>query len=327
VILVTGGAGFLGGWLVTRLAVAGRAVRVFELPMADCSRLPTSNVEIIRGDIKDRAAVRQAVQGCEHVYHLAGNPQLWTCNADDFYTVNHQGAVNVLEEAADAGATRILHCSTESILGRSGGTDADARTFHPRLEDMIGDYCRSKLLGEQAAFMLAAAGAPVVVAAPTLPVGPGDVNRTPPTSMTISFCRGALPAYLDCRLNMIDARDAAAGLQAALERGQFGTRYIIGDRNLRLIEWLEIIGNAVGRRPPMFQVPYPLALAAAWFSETWAGLVTHRPPNASLTGVKLTRRNMNFDCASSLAELEIHPRTIEESAADAVAWYREKKWI
>jgi dihydroflavonol-4-reductase len=327
VILVTGGAGFLGGWLVQRLAASGRLVRVFDLPSADCSRLPTEYVEIVRGDIRDRDAVRRSVEGCKHVYHLAGNPQLWTQRPSDFFAVNHQGTVNVLECALEAGAERILHCSTESILGRHSPGDSDPAHFSPRMEDMIGPYCRSKLLGEQAAFTLAAKGAPIVVAAPTLPVGPGDVNRTPPTNMTISFCRGELPAYLDCRLNMIDARDAAAGLQAALERGRVGTRYLIGHRNLHLIEWLEIVGRIVGRKPPRFRTPYPVAIAAACVSELWAKLVTHRPPNATLTGVKLTRRDMFFDPKPSLAELGVSPRPLEESAAGAVAWYREKGWI
>jgi dihydroflavonol-4-reductase len=326
VILVTGGAGFLGGWLVQRLA-ASEPVRVFELPTADATRLPTENVEIVRGDIRDRGAVREAVNGCRHVYHLAGNPQLWTRRSDDFYTVNHQGTVNVLEEAADAGAERILYCSTESIIGRRANDDADVMTVRPALQDMIGDYCRSKLLGEGAAFMLAAAGAPIVIAAPTLPVGPGDVSLTPPTRMTVAFCRGELPAYLDCRFNMIDARDAAAGLQAAMERGRMGVRYLIGNRNLRLLEWLEIVGRVVGRKPPRWRVPYPLALAAAWFGESWANAVTHRPPNATLTGVRLTRRNMHFDPRPSMDELGITPRSLEESASDAVAWYRSQRWL
>jgi dihydroflavonol-4-reductase len=327
VILVTGGAGFLGGWLVERLAASGRPVRVLDLPTTDCSRLPTTNVEIVRGDIRDRDAIQRAARGCRHVYHLAGNPQLWTRNPNDFREVNYLGTVNVLTAAIEAGAERILHCSTESILGRASG-DVAAMTFRPNLEDMIGDYCRSKLLGERAAFRLAQQqSAPIVVAAPTLPVGPGDVNMTPPTRMTVAFCRGELPAYLDCRFNMIDARDAAAGLQAALERGRTGVRYLIGHRNLRLIEWLEIVGRIVGRKPPRWRVPYPVALAAAWVSERWAKAVTHRPPNATLTGVRLTRRNMFFDPGASLDELGVSPRPLEESAADAVAWYRTMGWI
>lgn len=324
-ILVTGGAGFLGSHLVPRLA-ENAEVRVFELPTADCGHLEHPNVEIARGDVRDVASVRGAVRGCRQVYHLAGNPQLWTRRRSDFDAVNRQGTENVLHAALDAGAERVLFASTESILGTGSQRPSD-ESCDPRLEDMVGAYCRSKLLAERAAFALARAGAPVIVAAPTLPVGPGDRRRTPPTQMTVAFLRGELPAYLDCRFNMIDARDVAEGFLRAMERGRPGKRYLLGHRNLRLVEWLRIVGAVVGRQPPRWQAPYPVALAAAAFGEFVADWFTHRPPQATLTGVRLTRRNMFFDPAATLAELGLHPRPLEDSASDAVVWYREMGWL
>jgi dihydroflavonol-4-reductase len=112
-----------------------------------------------------------------------------------------------------------------------------------------------------------------------------------------------------------------------MERGRIGVRYLIGHRNLHLLEWLEIVGRIVGRKPPRWRIPFPFALAAAWFSESWANMATHRPPNATLTGVRLTKRNMHFDPGPSLDELGLSPRSLEESAADAVAWYRTRGWL
>ena len=51
-------------------------------------------------------------------------------------------------------------------------------------------------------------------------IGRGDHNLTPPSRMTLAFCQGKLPAYLDCQLNMIDARDIASGLRAAMKVGR-----------------------------------------------------------------------------------------------------------
>lgn len=136
-----------------------------------------------------------------------------------------------------------------------------------------------------------------------------------------------MPAYLDCRLNLIDVRDAAEGLHRAMQVGQPGIRYLIGGHNSRLIEWLALLGEIVGRSPPRLRVPYPLALAVGWWSERWADLVTHRPPLATVTGVRLTRRSMHFDPSASLAELGLKPRPLRASAADAVAWYRRQGWL
>ena len=51
--------------------------------------------------------------------------------------------------------------------------------------------------------------------------------------------------------------------------------------------------------------------------------MTGRPPKATVTGVRLTRRTMHFDASRSLAELGLQPRPVRQSLADAVAWLRQ----
>lgn len=145
--------------------------------------------------------------------------------------------------------------------------------------------------------------------------------------MTVDFCRGRLPAYLDCRFNMIDVRDVALGMTLAMEHGKPGRRYLLGNRNLRLYEWLQMAGAAVGRRPPRFKVPYPLGLLAGYIGEFVADHITQKMPNATVTGVKLTRYCMHFDPSASLRELKLSPRPLEESLHDALQWYRQMGWI
>jgi dihydroflavonol-4-reductase len=120
----------------------------------------------------------------------------------DFDAVNNEGTCNVLHEAVCAGAARVLHTSTESILVCAQSGDQSVEELRLADENMIGPYCLSKLKGEQEAFRLADSGAPVIVACPTVPIGRGDHNLTPPSRMTLAFCQGKLPAYLNCHLNM-----------------------------------------------------------------------------------------------------------------------------
>lgn len=326
-ILVTGGAGFIGSHLVSQLLDRGEAVRVLELPSADVEHLPLERIELMRADIRDRMAVRSAVTGCRHVYHLAANPHLWTRDRRDFDAVNHLGAIHVLTESLAAGAERVVHVSTESILTSRRFQGGPVEHQELVAEEMCGPYCLSKFHGERAALRLAEEGKPVVVVNPTLPIGPGDRGQSPPTRMTVAFCQGRLPAILDCRVNMIDARDVAAGLIAAMEVGQSGRRYLLGAWNGSLSEWLALIGAQIGRRAPRWHVPYAVALAVAWASEFLADHVTGRMPMATVTGVRLTRHVMHFDSTASLRELNIDPRPIGESIRDAIAWYRAMQWI
>jgi dihydroflavonol-4-reductase len=325
--LVTGGAGFIGSHLVRRLLDRGERVRVLELPGAPVSHLPLDRIDLVRADIRDRGAVARAVRGCPYVYHLAANPHLWTQRRGLFRQVNYQGAVNVLEAAAAAGVPRILHTSTESILTRARQAGPIAEDQRVRLRDVIGPYCRSKFLAEQHAFRLARGGAPVVIVNPTLPVGPGDWGRSPPTQMLLDFCRGRRREYLDAELNLIDVRDVAEGMVQALERGVPGRRYLLGHENLSIRQVFAQLARLTGLPEPRRQVPYAVALAVAYASEFVADVLTHRCPAATVTGVKLTRRTMHFDARRSLEELGLRPRPVAQSLAEAVTWFRAAGWL
>ncbi|WP_435016222.1 NAD-dependent epimerase/dehydratase family protein [Tundrisphaera sp. TA3] len=319
--VVTGGAGFIGGHLVDLLHARGRAVRVVERPGAEAGHLP-AGVEVVRADIRDRDATRRAMQGATRVYHLAANPNLWARDRGEFDAVNHRGTLHVLDAALDAGAERILHVSTESILTRARSTGPIAEDVKITLADAVGPYCRSKLRAEDEAMARARAGAPVVVVNPTMPVGPGDRGVSPPTRLIRDFCLGRLPARMDCTLNLIDVRDAADGMVRAMERGEPGRRYILGGENLTLLGILQILSGLSGVPVPRWSVPYPVGLAVAVASEFWADRVSGKPPKATITGVRLTRRTMHFDARNSLEALGLSPRPVRESLADAVAWLR-----
>jgi len=326
VTVVTGGAGFIGSHLVRLLVARGERVRVVDRPGVKLDHLPLTKIDVASADIRDRAAVRRVLGGCSLVYHLAGNPQLWTQQRGEFNRVNYLGTVHVISESLAAGATRILHTSTESILTRSGQTGPILEDQDVPARDVMGPYCRSKFRAEQFAFHLARSGAPVVVVNPTLPIGPGDWGRSPPTQMMLDFCLGKRSAYLDGELNLMDVRDVAVGMVAALERGRTGVRYLLGAENWSIRSVFAYLATLTGLPEPRWRVPYPVALVAAYVSEFVADVFTGRIPAATVTGVKLTRRRMHFDSSRSLAELGLTPRPVRESIAEAVAWFRQLGW-
>jgi dihydroflavonol-4-reductase len=324
--LVTGGAGFIGSHLVHQLLDKGESVRVLEHPNAPVAHLPVGCIELMRGDIRDRSAVEAAVRGCGEVYHLAAYPHLWAARRGVFQQVNYLGTVNVLDAALSAGVRRVLHTSTESILTRVRQDGPIAEDQRVALRDVVGPYCRSKLLAEQHAFRAARAGAPVVIVNPTLPVGPGDFGQSPPTRMILDFCRGKRREYLDATLNLIDVRDVAAAMVRAMEAGRPGRRYLLGNENLSVREVFARLAALTGLPEPHRRVPYGVALAAAYASEFLANVFTAQAPAATVTGVKLTRRVMHFDARRSLADLGVRPCPVAQALADAVAWYREVGW-
>jgi len=320
--VVTGGAGFVGSHLVKQLVDSGQQVRVVERPGAAVGHLP-DRVEVHFADIRDRGALARAFAGGRWVYHLAANPNLWVRDRREFHDVNYGGTLNVLDAALDAGALRVLHTSTESILTKAKISGPIDENIEISYSDAVGPYCRSKLLAEEYAFSLARKGLPVVVANPTMPVGPGDRGLSPPSRLILDFCRGALPAMMDCTLNLIDVRDVALGLSLVMERAQPGRRYLLGHENLTLAGLLGLLGGLTGVAMPRWRVPYSMGLVVAWLSELYADHVSGRAPQATVTGVRLGKRIMHFDSSRSLTEIGLHPRPIRESLADAVCWLHE----
>ena len=322
-VLVTGGCGFIGRHLVSLLAARGDRVRVLDL--ADWPRgseaLPP-NVEMRRGSILDKVALAAACGGVDTIFHLAANPNLWAPDPNTFHAVNYEGTMRVLEAAAASQVSRFVYTSTESILKNINALRAsqdaliDERVDHGE-DDVPGPYCRSKFRAERAARLAAEAGLPVVIVNPTMPIGPGDLTLTPPSKMILGFLNGTTPAYLACDFNLVDARDAALGHVLAAEHGTVGERYILGNENLSLGDLLSQLDDLTGLSMPKQRVPYWLAYVSALVSEGVAN-ITKNPPLAPLTGVRLARSSMAFDCRKAQAELQWQCRPLRQSLLDTI---------
>jgi len=315
-VLVTGGSGFIGRNLVEVLVARGDSVRV--LDVAEPEPKP-ADVDYVRGSVADRVACEKALVGIERVYHLAGIAHLWRRDRADFDTVNRLGTETLLEAAAANRVSRVVHCSTESILlPRRRNHKAIDESAPPTLEDMPGPYTRSKHLAERAALRAAQKGLDVVVVNPTVPVGVGDRNMTPPAQMLQLFLAGQTPFFLDCVLNLVDVRDIADGIVRAGDNGRTGDRYILGGENVAMRELLPVLARKSGRPMPRRAVPAAVALATGLVSGWIADLVTHRAPVATREAVVLALRSAPFDSAKAKRELGYAPEPIDRALTEVV---------
>jgi len=321
-VLVTGGAGFIGRHLVQHLLAHGEHVRILDrIPLQFDNVPPGAHIEAQCGDIRDPAAVARAVQGCREVYHVAAIPHLWVKPRGLLRRVNFHGAVNVLDAAFQSGARRVVHVSSDTI---TGWDNRDA-VFRPW--EIIGSYCRAKYLAERHARDLARQGRDVVIACPTVPVGPGDWLRSPPTQMLLDFCQSGRREYTDGQINLIDVRDVAGGLVQVMEYGEPGRRYVLGHEDMSLRELFQRMARIAGTPEPHRRIPYGMALAAGYVSEWLADVVTQQPPLATVLGVRLAQRPTHDRTHADLDELGIRPRPVDASLQETVAWFRDVGWL
>jgi dihydroflavonol-4-reductase len=314
--LVTGGSGFIGQHLVAALLRHGRRVRILDI------QPPTRELEgaqFLKGSVLDPAKVREAVSGVEEVYHLAALPGMWVPRKQDFHTVNCLGTKVVIAAARDRGVSRLLHCSTESILFSASNKDRFvAEHVSTILEEMPGAYTRSKLAAEQYALKAAASGFPVVVASPTMPIG-NDRSLTPPALMLQYFINRRIQFYLDFVVNLVDVQDVAEGLMLAMQRGRSGERYVLGGENITLKKLLALLANISGRQTISIPVSACFAQIIAAVVEFIANHATHRPPPATVEGVHVALWSKPLSIEKSRRELGYAPRPIRSALQRAIS--------
>jgi dihydroflavonol-4-reductase len=257
-ILVTGPTGFLGGHLIPLLLERGEDVRALVRSETSEAELRGRGVDVVRGAIGDRDAVRRAAAGCSLVFHLAGLVSHERRDRDRLWAVNVDGARSIVA-ALEPGA-RLVHVSSITALGPAPAADrpVDETSPFPSFAAAF-PYAASKHAGEQV--VLEGSDDPVI-ANPGFLLGPGDRYRVS-TWPVCRYLEGKLRLTTRGGLSFCDARDVAAGLLLLAERGRSHERYLLtrAEGNLTHAQFFHRIADVTGVRHRMVPVPVPLAVA------------------------------------------------------------------
>lgn len=162
--LITGGAGFLGINLVRFLLDKGH--RVISLDIEDFDYPERSQITEIRGDIRNRAKVDEAMQGVDIVIHTAAALPLYS--EADIFSTDVDGTRNLLESALAHGVARFVHISSTAVYG--------VPDHHPLYEHDpvigVGPYGKAKIMAEEVCFAFREKGMCVPVIRPKSFIGP-----------------------------------------------------------------------------------------------------------------------------------------------------------
>lgn len=325
--LVTGANGFIGSAVVRVLLQAGGEVRVLVRPGSDVRNLEGLKVEIVPGDLQDPHALRSTLKGCRRLFHVAALYRLWLRNPSEIYKTNVTGTQNLMEAAMEEGVERVVYTSTVGAVGIPNGGGIGDETTALELDDIVGNYKRSKYMAEKGVLRLVEKGLPAVVVNPSAPIGPRDVKPTPTGQIVVDFLKGRMWAFMETGLNLVDVDDVAEGHLLAAEKGRVGERYILGNKNLMLKEMLELLARISGRKAPSLKIPYGVVLPLAYLNTGISNYITHRVPRIPIEGVKMAKRNMFFDSSKAVRELGFPQRPVEEALERAVGWFQNNGYV
>ncbi len=310
-ILVTGGGGFVGGYVIDRLLARGYAVRSFgRSPQPD---LAARGVDVVCGDLTESEAVRAACAGVDAVFHIAAKAGVWG-SWESFYGSNVIGTRNVVAGCRSERVGRLVYTSTPSVVfnGKaiSGG---DERM--PYGCGWLCHYAHTKALAEEEALAANSDAFKIVALRPHLVFGPGDPHLLP--RVIESAVQGRLKIVGDgrCRVDVSyvgNVADAHLNAFDALEAGAgAGKAYFISQGEpVELWPWLNHILTQLGYAPLTKKVPLPLAYGAGAVCEGIWKLLGKReePPITRFVAVELAKDHY-FDIRRAREELGYVPVT------------------
>ena len=172
-VAVTGGTGFLGGFLVRDLLAKGATVRVLARPSPRAGQLQAAGAEVIVGDLNHPDSIARAVAGAGIVYHLAA--RVGGAPRRSYFDVNVGGTERVLLASSRAHVSHVIYLSSLAVYGPADeGEPIDENTPLEKQPHLRDSYAESKVAADRLVSSYAQqTGLPIVIVRPGIIYGPG----------------------------------------------------------------------------------------------------------------------------------------------------------
>ncbi len=319
-VLVTGGTGYVGSWVVATLLEAGYGVRLaVRRPEQVATTFAAHEVvpdDVVEADLFDAESVSAALSGCDAVVHAAAVFSLDARRGKEMLGTNETTTRTVLQAALAAGCDPIVYVSSTVALARRSGTDDSLP-----LGDLRGPYTQSKIDAERVARELQERSAPVVTVYPGTVYGPADPYLGEQANRLVWVARGLFPMWPVGGIHAVDVRDVAAVVEACLTPGHGPRRYVVPGHHVTGADVYRTVAAAIGRRRPHIPLPGPLVpVATAPVGAVHRVLPKRWRYPAEREAADYAVRDTRFDTSRTERELGVRARPFEETMRDTLTW-------
>jgi len=322
--LVTGANGFVGSRLCRHLQQIGYHVIAGIREGADRSLLRDLELDFRFGDINKPETLPEMVKAVDYIVHNAGITK--TTHKPNFFTVNEQGARNLMEAVAEHNpdVKRVVHISSVAAAGSSWPGKPIRESDQPR---PITTYGESKLAGEKAALSFADRINVISIRPPGV-YGPGD-KAIFEIFKTVHMHIKPMLGNPHRKLQLVHVDDLCYGVERGLiaDVKPGGAYFICEKESYTYRELINTVVVAVGRWTVPLILPSPLFRAVATVSEFLFKALGAVP---RLTREKASELNSfwEMDVTKARDELGYESRIpFDEGAASTYRWYVDQGWL
>ncbi len=329
-VLVTGATGHVGANLVHLLLKNGARIRVLLKPGDNHDAMEGLPVERAYADIRDLDATREAVAGCNGIYHCAA--LVSTIDGDkahqrEIFETNVLGTRHVLRAAREHDAGRVVVTGSFSAVGYDlddlSAPSNETMTFFPM--ERTTPYQRSKALTELECWRAAVAGQDVVVTTSCAVLGSNDYLPSRVGRTLCDFANRKLRGYVDGGFEWVTAQDIAQGHVLCMERGRSGEKYIICSGYHTISEILDFFQDVTGVKRPRLRLPSNLLIPIATvLSYVMSRYFPNRPQRFTPGAIRILQKRRHGNSAKAREELGFEPTSVRSAIAEAYAFHYER---
>jgi dihydroflavonol-4-reductase len=323
--LVTGATGFLGTNLVHELVRNDWTVRIIARPNSTIKYIQSLPVEIVYGDITNKADVDNAVAGCDVVFHVAGDTSFWKKRFDIQRQVNVEVPSIIAEACLKHKVKRLVHTSTVDVFGCNPAGVADEKWTDYNFANTGYNYSDTKREGEKRVLEFNKKGLEVVVIYPGSMMGPFD--------FTLQYGRlffdlrdGKVPGSPAGGASFCHVTDVAKAHIAAATKGIPGEGYICAGENISYKSLFEQIAAKFNKKAPGLTMNRWMMVTYGYIMQTLAEF-TGKAPDMDPGNARYVSINAWYDSSKAIKDLGYKITPLAQTIDEAYVWYEQNGFL
>jgi dihydroflavonol-4-reductase len=265
-ILVTGGTGFLGAYLLAELTAQDKPIRamkramsstkyterIFALKFGADAQARFARISWVEGDIMDVYSVEEAMAGVDEVYHCATEVSMRDDRPETIILTAEKGSANMVNIALEKGVKKFCHVSSVAALGEDDkGKDITEESFE-EFSYTNSPYAIGKHLAEAQVWRAHAEGLNVAVVCPTLIMGPWPGRKG--TMSFFHFLKRTNRFYTSGSMGVVDVHDVVNIMMRLMNENKMNERYLVNGQNMSFKDLFAGVTKSMGIKPPSTRI-------------------------------------------------------------------------
>jgi dihydroflavonol-4-reductase len=320
-IFVTGGAGFIGSRVVELLLNEGYEVRCLLRSTTNTKRIDHLTYEKALGDITDPESIKNGMQGCTGVIHLASFSNWEDIHSPRMESVVVEGSKNVLAAAKAAGNLPMVYVSSSTAVNGTKTPEVLNEDAEFTMDQKVYSYGYAKKRVEGFCKQAAKEGLPVKIVNPAEVYGPNDFDKITSGNL-IDFAKSSPVLVCKGGTSVVHVDDVAAGVVAALDKGRPGERYFLGGDNISIYDLAEKTLKILDQKKKIMTLPNGLISFLAWLGSTFKIPMPFNP-----AVIPYAIRYWYADNSKAKKELGVTFRSAEQTLEPTLKWLVQEKMI